>query len=54
MVEGPETGMRSVLLIWIIGLALGVAAGAATAMLMMPGSAHSKASREVVSDHPGN
>jgi len=37
MSEGPKTGLRNVILIWVIGLTLGIAAGAATAMLLMPG-----------------
>ncbi len=36
MAEGPKTGLRNVILVWVIGLTLGVAAGAATAMLLMP------------------
>lgn len=32
--------MRNVLLVWIIGLTLGIAAGAATAMLLLPKAAH--------------
>lgn len=36
MAEGPKTGLRNVILIWVIGLTLGIAAGAATAMLLMP------------------
>jgi gas vesicle protein len=36
MAERPKSGMRNVILVWIIGLTLGVAAGAATAMLLMP------------------
>ena len=31
--------MRNVLLVWVIGLTLGIAAGAATAMLLMPKAA---------------
>lgn len=38
MKERPKTGWRGVLLVWIIGLTLGVAAGSATAMLLMPKS----------------
>jgi gas vesicle protein len=38
MAEGPKTGLRNVILVWVIGLTLGVAAGAATAMLLMPGN----------------
>ncbi|MBS3960223.1 MAG: hypothetical protein KGZ61_00070 [Sandarakinorhabdus sp.] len=37
MMEGPKTGLRNIILIWIVGLTLGVAAGAITAMLLMPG-----------------
>ena len=36
MAHGPKTGMKNVILIWVIGLTLGIAAGAATAMLLMP------------------
>lgn len=36
MAEKPKGGMRKVILVWIIGLTLGVAAGAATAILLMP------------------
>ncbi len=39
MAEGPKTGLRNVILIWVIGLTLGIAAGAATAMLLMPAAA---------------
>ena len=39
MVERPKNGMRNVLLVWVIGLTLGVAAGALTAMLLLPASA---------------
>ncbi len=39
MAEGPRAGMRNVLLVWVIGLTLGIAAGAATAMLLMPKAA---------------
>ncbi len=36
MAQEPKSGIRYVILVWIIGLTLGVAAGAATAMLLMP------------------
>lgn len=32
--------MRNVLLVWLVGLTLGIAAGAATAMLLLPRAAH--------------
>ena len=32
--------MRNVLLVWLVGLTLGIAAGAATAMLLLPKAAH--------------
>jgi hypothetical protein len=38
MARKPRSGLRSVILMWVVGLALGVAAGAATAMLLMPGA----------------
>jgi hypothetical protein len=37
MQERPKSGVRGAILVWIIGLTLGVVAGAATAMLLMPG-----------------
>jgi gas vesicle protein len=37
MEERPKPGIRGMLLVWLIGLTLGVVAGAATAMLLMPG-----------------
>ncbi len=40
MTEGPKTGLRNVILVWLIGLTLGVVAGAATAMLLMPSNSH--------------
>ncbi len=36
MAEKPKSGLRNVILVWVIGLTLGVAAGAATALLLMP------------------
>lgn len=36
MAEQPKNGMRNVLLVWVIGLTLGIAAGAVTAMLLLP------------------
>lgn len=45
MAQEPKSGIRYVILVWIIGLTLGVAAGAATAMLLMP-------DRNSVSDAP--
>lgn len=36
MAHEPKSGIKYVILVWIIGLTLGVAAGAATAMLLMP------------------
>ena len=36
MQERPKSGVRGVVLVWIVGLTLGVVAGAATAMLLMP------------------
>ncbi|GEM_PF-2076528 len=36
MAEKPKSGLRNVILVWVIGLTLGVGAGAATALLLMP------------------
>lgn len=36
MGQKPNSGFKRVLLVWLIGLALGIAAGAATAYLLMP------------------
>jgi hypothetical protein len=36
MTRKPPSALRSVLLVWVIGLVLGIVAGAATAMLLMP------------------
>jgi|LakMenEpi03Aug12_release.lakeMendotaPanAssembly.Ray.scaffolds.fasta_scaffold4785802_1 gas vesicle protein len=38
MEERPKPRIRGMLLVWLIGLTLGVVAGAATAMLLMPGT----------------
>ncbi len=45
MEERPKPGVRGMLLVWLIGLTLGIVAGAATAMLLMPGSAVSAGSQ---------
>jgi hypothetical protein len=36
MEDGQKPRIRGMLLVWLIGLTLGVLAGAATAMLLMP------------------
>jgi gas vesicle protein len=36
MKDKSKAGLRGVVLVWIIGLTLGVAAGSATALLLMP------------------
>lgn len=36
MADKPKSGLRNVILVWVIGLTLGVGAGAATALLLMP------------------
>jgi gas vesicle protein len=38
MKDKSKAGVRGVVLVWIIGLTLGVAAGSATALLLMPSS----------------
>ena len=52
MEDRPKSGMRGVVLVWIIGLTLGVAAGAATAMLLMPSDAP-QGSKATISDRLG-
>jgi gas vesicle protein len=47
MEERPKPGIRGMLLVWLIGLTLGVAAGAATAMLLMPGSSGASSSQSI-------
>ena len=42
--------MRNVLLVWVIGLTLGIAAGAATAMLLMPDPAQGADSDGLIAD----
>ena len=42
--------MRNVLLVWIIGLSLGIAAGAATAMLLMPKTAQGSQADGLIAD----
>lgn len=36
MQEKPKQGLKGVVLVWIVGLSLGVLAGATTARLLMP------------------
>ena len=43
--------MRNVLLVWVIGLTLGIAAGAATAMLLMPKAAQGAEANGLISEH---
>jgi gas vesicle protein len=45
MEERPKPHIRGVLLVWVVGLTLGIIAGATTAMLLMPGSAVSAGSQ---------
>lgn len=47
MEERPKPGIRGMLLVWLIGLTLGVAAGAATALLLMPGGTISSNSQTI-------
>jgi hypothetical protein len=47
MEERPKPGIRGMLLVWLIGLTLGVAAGAATAMLLMPASSAASSSQSI-------
>ncbi|MFN3371483.1 MAG: hypothetical protein ACK4Z0_08160 [Sphingomonadaceae bacterium] len=50
MAEDPKSGLRSVILMWVIGLALGIAAGAGTAMLLMPSAKADLAGRKSLAD----
>lgn len=47
--------MRNVLLVWVIGLTLGIAAGAATAMLLMPNAAQGSPTEGLITErrNPG-
>jgi hypothetical protein len=36
MADRPKSGLRNVIIVWVIGLTLGIGAGAATALLLMP------------------
>lgn len=38
MTNQPKKGLINIILVWMIGLALGISAGAITAMLLLPGS----------------
>lgn len=37
MAKEPKSGIKSVIVVWIVGLALGILAGAVTALLLMQG-----------------
>lgn len=50
MAEDPKSGLRSVILMWVIGLTLGIAAGAGTAMLLMPSAKGDLAGRKSLAD----
>jgi hypothetical protein len=50
MTEKPRSGLRNVILVWVIGLTLGVAAGAATAMLLMPNAKSDAATGRTLAD----
>jgi gas vesicle protein len=50
MAEKPKSGLRNVVLVWVIGLTLGVAAGAATAMLLMPSAKSTAATERTLAD----
>jgi len=39
MAGKPRSGLRNVILVWVIGLSLGIGAGALTAMLLLPNDA---------------
>lgn len=49
MEEGQKPRVRGMVLVWLIGLTLGVLAGAATAMLLMP-SAEVTAGSETIAE----
>lgn len=50
MAEDPKSGLRSVILMWVIGLILGIAAGAGTAMLLMPSAKGDLTGRKSLAD----
>lgn len=50
MAEDPRSGLRSVILMWVLGLTLGVAAGAGTAMLLMPSAKSDMAGRKSIAE----
>jgi len=50
MAEDPRSGLRSVILMWVIGLTLGIAAGAGTAMLLMPSAKGDMGGRKSLAD----
>jgi hypothetical protein len=47
MDEPPKPIIHGMLLVWLIGLTLGIAAGAATATLLMPGTATAQGSETI-------
>ncbi|MFN7399645.1 MAG: hypothetical protein ACK5SX_11425 [Sandaracinobacter sp.] len=47
MDEPPKPIIQGMLLVWLIGLTLGVVAGAATATLLMPGTATTQGSETI-------
>ncbi|TPE62232.1 hypothetical protein FJQ54_06800 [Sandaracinobacter neustonicus] len=50
MEERPKSGFRGAVLVWIVGLTLGVAAGAATAMLLMPSNGSRNSLQSAIAD----
>lgn len=47
MEDRPKPPIRGMLLVWLIGLTLGIVAGAATAMLLMPADGAAKGSATI-------
>lgn len=54
MEERRKPQIRGMLLVWLIGLTLGIVAGAATAMLLMPPATVSKGSATIAEQFRNN
>lgn len=54
MEDRPKPPIRGMVLVWLIGLTLGVVAGAATAMLLMPRAPEASSSATIAERFRGN
>lgn len=54
MEDRPKPPIRGMLLVWLIGLTLGIVAGAATAMLLMPPADVAKGSATIAEQFRGS